>query len=168
MVEPTIIATFLLLLRPLEGLKGAEEVVDDCLGVGVVVPKLGVEAYEVGAVAGAELAEEIGMLVVLTDDAVVLDMLFIDEVLANAVGPSAVGCDAVLDTGVSPPCCESVHSTGFCPSCITMLKSLLMKVGGVALEVTRSDTWKWQTQAFPSSRGTRIEPVAETEWLYAG
>ena len=92
----------------------------------------------------------------------------LDGLVLVVVGPAVVGVDVVLYAEVSPPSCELVHNTGFCPLFITMLKSLLMNVGGVVLEVLRSDTSKWHTQAFPSSRGTKAEPVAETDWLYAG
>lgn len=96
------------------------------------------------------------------------DVLIFDVLISDDVRLAVVGFDVALDAVVPPPSCELVHSTGVCPLFSTTLKLLLMKVGGVALEVLRSDTSKWHIQAFPSSRGTRMEPVAETEWLYAG
>lgn len=160
MVDPTIIAIFLLLLRPLVGLEGVGEV-DDCVGVGVVALELAVVEDVVGAVVGVEVAEERGVWVVATENVVVLDVLILDD-----EGLAAVGLDAALDAAVSPPACELVHNTGLWPTPNTILKSLLMNVGGVALEALRSDTSKWHTQAFSSSRGTRAEPVAGTDWLY--
>lgn len=159
MVDPTIIAIFLLLLRPLVVLEGVGEA-DGCVGIGVMALELAIVEDVVGAVVGVEVAEERGVWVVATEDVVVLDVLDLDD-----VGLAAVGLDVALDAAVSPPACALVHKTGLCPTSNTILKSLLMNVGGVALEALRSDTSKWHTQAFPSSRGTRAEPVAETDWL---
>lgn len=171
MVDPTIIATFWLLLRPLVVLEGVGEV-DVCVGVeGMALVLAVVEDVRggvVGGAVGADAIEERGMRVVVTEDVVVLDMLILDELILDAVALAVVEFDVALDAAASPPSCEWVHHTGFCPSFRTTLKSLLMNVGGVVLEVLRSDTWKWHVQAFPSSRGTRAEPVAETDRLYAG
>ncbi|KAL9070981.1 MAG: hypothetical protein Q9161_004481 [Pseudevernia consocians] len=155
-------AIFWLLLRPLVGLEGVGGV-DDGVGVEVMALEIAIGEDVVGAVVGVETAERRGMCVVVLEDAEGLDVLNID-----AVGLAVVGFDVALVAAVSSPSWELVHRTGFCPTSSTMLKSLLMNVGGVALEVLRSDTSKWHTQAFPSSRGTRAEPVAETDWLYAG
>ena len=162
MVDPTMMAIFWLLLRPLVGLEGVGGI-DDGVGVEVMALEIAIGEDVVGAVVGVETAERRGMCVVVLEDAVGLDVLNID-----AVGLAVVGFDVALVATVSSPSWELVHSTGFCPTSSTMLNSLLMNVGGVALEVLRSDTSKWHTQAFPSSRGTRAEPVAETDWLYAG
>ena len=99
----------------------------------------------------------------MIEDVGVLDVLILD-----VVGLAVARLDVAPVAAVSPPSWELVHSTGFCPTSSAILKSLLMNVGIVALEVLRSDTSKWHTQAFPSSSGTRAEPVAETDWLYAG
>ena len=94
----------------------------------------------------------------MIEDVEVLDVLILD-----VVGLAIAGLDVA--PAVSPPSWELVHNTGFCPTSSAILKSLLMNVGTVALEVLRSDTSKWQTQALPSSSGTRAEPVAATDWL---
>ena len=117
-----------------------------------------------GAVVRLEAAEVRGVRVPVIEDVGAPDVLLIPVV----IGPAAAGVDVALDAEIRCPFCKFVHNTGFCPSCSTMLKSLLVNVGGVALEVLRSATSKWHTQAFPSSRGTRAEPVADTDWLYAG
>ena len=161
MVDPTIIATFSLLLRPLGVFEGGGEG-GGCVCVGVMALELAGVEDEAGVVGGVDAAEGMVVSVVMTEDVVVLDVLVADVVRL------VVGVDAALDAAVPPPPCESVHNTGFCPACSTRLKSLLMNVGGVAPEVPRSDTSKWHTQAFPSSRGTRVEPVADTDSLYAG
>ena len=170
MVAPTIIATFWLLLRPLVVLEGVGEA-DGCVGGGMMALELVMVEDEVGAVVGVEAVEERGMWAVMAEDVVVLglipDVLTFDVLIVDVVGKVVAGFEVSLDAAVFPPSCELVHNTGFCLSFNTMLKSLLMNVGGVAREVRRSDTWKWHTQAFPSSRGTRAEPVAETDWLYA-
>ena len=169
-VAPTVIATFWLLLRPLVVLEGGGEA-GGCVGGGMTALELVVVEGEVGAVMGVEAGEERGMWAVMAEDVVVLDLiadvLAFDVLLVGIVGKVVEGFEVSLDTVVSPPSCELVHNTGFCPLFNTMLKSLLMNVGGVVLEVRRSDSWKWHTQVFPSSRGTRAEPVAETDWLYA-
>ena len=162
MVDPTMMAIFWLLLRPLVGLEGVGGV-DDGVGVEVMALEIAIGEDVVGAVVGVETAERRGMCVVVLEDAEGLDVLNID-----AVGLAVVGFDVALVAAASSPSWGLVHRTGFCPTSSTMLNSLLMNVGGVALEVLRSDTSKWHTQAFPSSRGTRAEPVAETDWLYAG
>ena len=102
-----------------------------------------------------------------TEDVLIIDVLVADMLIADDVELAVVGFDVALDAVVPPPFCELVHSTGVCPLFSTTLKLLLVKVGGVALELLRSDTSKWHIQAFPSSRGTRTEPDAETDWLYA-
>lgn len=163
MVAPTMVAILLLLLRPLvvlEGVGGG----DDCVGGRVMT----LDEDEVGAMAGVEAAEEKGMWIVVVLDVPTADVLIADVPIADVVGLAVAGFDVALDAAFSPSSCEVVHKTEFCPFCSTILKSLLIIVGGVALEVLRSDTWKWHTQAFPSSRGTRAEPVVETDWLYAG
>lgn len=162
MVAPTIMAIFWLLLRPFVVLEGVGWV-DDGVGVEAMALEITIGEDVVGAVVDVETAEERGTCVVVTEDAVGLDVLFTD-----AVGLAVVGFDVALVAAVSSPSCELVHSTGFCPTSSTMLKSLLMNVGGAALEALRSDTSKWHTQAFPSSRGTKAEPAAEMDWLYAG
>lgn len=146
-------AVFWLLLRPVV-------VVD---AVGEVGDGFGVGGDVVVGVSGVEVVEVVGMWGLVVEDVGALDAL-----VPVVGGPAVVGVDDAVDTALSPPSCELVHKTGFCPLLTTMLKSLLMKVGGVALEVRRSVTSKWHTQAFPSSRGTRAEPVADTERLYAG
>ena len=162
MVDPTIIATFSLLLRPVGVFEGVGEPAG-WVGVGVMALEVSGAEDEAGVVMGVDAAEGRGWSVVMvTEDVVVRDVL-----IADIVGP-VVGFDAALEAAVPPPSCGSVRNTGCCPACNPMLKSLLMNVGGVALEVPRSDTSKWHTQAFPSSRGTRVEPVGETDWLYAG
>lgn len=159
MVEPTMMATFWLLLRP-GGEVGALEGVDEDLdgdgdvdaGIGAVVGGEGEDVeVEVGDVGVVVVGDEVGL------DERMLDV--VESVVEFAVAP---------DAAVPPLDFESVHKTGFCPLFRTMLKSLLMNVGGSALESWRSDTWKWHVQAFPSSRGTRDEPVAGIDWLYAG
>ncbi len=87
----------------------------------------------------------------------------LDVLILDVVGLAIAGLDVA--PAVSPPSWELVHNTGFCPTSSAILKLLLMNVGTVALEVLRSDTSKWQTQALPSSSGTRAEPVAATDWL---
>ncbi len=153
-VDPTIAAIFLLLLRPVDGLEGVGEVNDWVCG--------GVMALEVVGVGETEAVEKGRMAVVLTEDTVLLDVL-----VADVMGLAVAGFAVTLDAAVPPRPCESVHSMGICPSRSTMLKSLLMNVSGFALKLLKSDTSKWHNQAFPSSRGTRAEPVAETDWLYA-
>lgn len=170
MVAPTVIATFWLLLRPLVVLEGGGEA-DDCVGGGMMALELVVVEGEVGAVVGVVAVEERGLWAVMAEDVVVLDLipdvLTFDVLIDDVMGKVVARFEVSLDAAVFLPSCELVHNTGFCPSFNTMLKSLLMNVGGVALEVRRSDSWKWHTQAFPSSRGTRAEPVVETDWLYA-
>ena len=160
-------AIFLLLLRPGVVVEGVGEVGDGGGGVvGVEVAGLGDVVGVVGRVeAVAEVRGMWGLVVEDVGVGVGVGVGVLDALIRVVVGPAVVGFDVALDAPVSPPSCESVHSTGFCPLFMTMLKSLLMNVGGVALEVLRSDTSKWHTQAFPSSRGTRAEPVAETDWL---
>lgn len=162
MVAPTIIAIFLLLLRPLGELEGVGEV-DAWVGVGMMALELLVVGDdEVGAVvgvekvAGEEPAEESVAWGVVTENMLIADVARL----------AVVGFDVALDAVVPPPSCELVYNTGVCPLFSTTLKLLLMKVGKDELEVLRSDTSKWHIQAFPSSRGTRMEPVAGTEWLY--
>lgn len=172
MVDPTMIAIFLLLLRPLVVLEGVGEV-DGCVGVATMalelaIVGLAVVKLEVGVLLGVEAAGGRVVGVVVTEEVVVLDVLILDELVPDVVGSAVVGLKVALDEAFPPPSCESVHSTGFCPSLSTILKSLLENVGGVVPEVLRSDTSKWHNQAFPSSRGTRAEPVANTDWLYAG
>lgn len=133
--------------------------VDDCVGVGMMALELAIVEDVVGAVAEVGAAEERGTW---PRDVVVLDVLLLD-----VMGLAVVELGIARDVAFSPPSCELVHSTGFFPSSSTILKSLLTNVGGVAPKVLRSDTSKWHTQAFPSSRGTRADPVAETESLYA-
>ena len=157
MVDPSIIAIFLLLLRPFHVLEGAGEL-DDCVGVGVMTLELATAEGEVEAVMRLEVAGKRATSVVLPKDVLILDMLVADVVWL-VVGTF----EADFDTKFSPPSCELVQNTGFVPLFITMLKSLLINVGGVALNLLKSDTSKWHTHSFPSSRGTRAEPVAETE-----
>ena len=162
MVDPTIIATFLLLLRPFDELVVVGEL-DEYVGVGVRALEPAVVEDEVGTAGELDAAEKRGAWVVVREEVVVLDVL-----TADVVALVVAGSDAALDAASSPPVCESVHNLGSCPSSTTILKLLLMNVGGVALEALRSDTSKWHTQAFPSLRGTRCEPLAETDSLYAG
>lgn len=156
MVDPTIIAIFSLLLRPPVVLEGEGEV-DGFVGTGGVALEVAVGEDAVGVGVRVEAGEERELGVVVTEGVVLI---------FDVLGLAVVGFDVALDAAFSPASCDSVHSTGFCPSSSTMLKSLLMNVGAVTLEGLRSDTWKWHVQAFPSSRGTRVEPVAETDWLY--
>lgn len=162
MVDPTIIAIFSLLLRPPVELEGEGEV-DGCVGIGGMALEVAVGEDAVGVGVRVEAGEERELGVVVTGGVALLDVLIFD-----VLGLAVVRFDVALDAAFFPASCDSVHSTGFCPSSSTMLKSLLMNVGAVTLEGLRSDTWKWHVQAFPSSRGTRVEPVAETDWLYAG
>lgn len=143
-VEPIMTATFWLLLRVARG-------VDDG-GGGGGGGALRVEFRFEFAEGGTEVAEE-------EEEDLIADVVRLYMALDTA--------------GPPPPCALLVHKTGFGPSCRTMLKSLLVNVGGVGVLASsaaapRSDTWKWHTQAFPSLRGTRAEPVAETDRLYAG
>lgn len=78
MIDPTIIAIFLLLLRPLVVLEGVGGV-DGCVGVGVVALELAILEDVVGAVVGVEVAEERGVWVVATENVVVLDVLDLDD-----------------------------------------------------------------------------------------
>lgn len=165
MVDPTIIAIFLLLLRPVDvlELEGVGEV-DGCVGVGGRALEVAVVVEdEIEAVVGMEKVEEEGKWVVVNGGVVVLEMLLVGVLFADVVGLLVVGIDAALDATLPPPSCVLVHNTGFSPSFSTMLKSLLTNMGAFALEVLRSDTSKWHNQASPSSRGTRAEPVAETD-----
>lgn len=133
------------------------------VGVGVMALEVSGVEDEAGVVIGVDAAEGTGWSVVMvTEDVVVPDVLITD-----IVGP-IIGSNTALKATVPPPTCGSVQNTGCGPACNTTLKSLLMNVGGVALEVPRSDTSKWHTQAFPSSRGRKVEPVGETDWLCAG
>ena len=160
-VDPTVIATLLLLLRPLDGREGVGEE-SDGVGVGGGALEFVVEEGEGGKVVGVDAAEARGVGVAEVGDVVVFDVL-----VADVVG-LIMGFDAALDAAVPPSSGGSVHNKGFCPLYTTRLKSLLMNMSGVALEVPRSDTLKWHTQVFPSSRETRAEPVAGIDWLYAG
>lgn len=113
------------------------------VGVGVMALKVSGAEDEAGVVMGVDAAEGRGWsAVMVTEDVVVRDVL-----IADIVGP-VVGSDAALEAAVPPPSCGSVRNTGCGPACDTMLKSLLMNVGGVALEVPGSDTSKWHT--YPS------------------
>lgn len=141
-------------------LKGVAEV-GDCAGVEVTALELAIAEGDVGAVARVETAEERARLVVLIEDVVMLEILVVD-VVGLVVGMF----EAKLVIPFSLPSCKLVQNTGFVPSFSTMLKSLLRKVGGAAPDLLRSDTSKWHTHSFPSSRGTRAEPVADTDLLY--
>lgn len=102
MVEPTMIAVFWLLLRPLVVL-GGEGVVDGGGGVGVVALELKVVGGVVVVRVGGEGDEE-GELGVAVTGPVAL--------IFDAVGLAVVGFDVALDALFSPPSCGLVHSTG--------------------------------------------------------
>ena len=157
MVDPTIMATFLLLLRLVDGLEGGGGLFD-CVGVEIMALEVAVVGIDVEAAWGVEVMVEEGVLVVLADDVVALDKL-----IADVVGLVIWRFDNALDIANCLLSHELLHRTGCCPSLSTMLKSLLTNVGGVALAVLRSDNWKWHTHALPLSRGTRMEPDTATD-----
>ena len=127
MMDPMIMATFLLLLRPLVALEG---------GGGAVALVFVVVGDAGGAVVRLDDAVERGMWVEETEEAVVFEVLFLGVVAL------AEGVDGTPDAVDPPSFCGLVHSTGFCPSWSTMLKSLLANVGGALLVVLRSETSK--------------------------
>ena len=100
MVDPTIIATFLLLLRPFDVLVVVGGL-DECVGVGVRALEPAVVEDEVEPVGKADAAEKRGAWVVVTEEVVVLDVL-----TADIVELVVAGSDAALDATFSPPSCE--------------------------------------------------------------
>ncbi len=86
-VDPTIAAIFLLLLRPVDGLEGVGEVDGWVCG--------GVMALEVVGVGETEAVEKGRMAVVLTEDTVLLDVLVAD-VMGLAVAGFAVTLDGIV------------------------------------------------------------------------
>lgn len=119
MVDPTIIATRSLLLRPLVALEGVGEVVA-CVGVRVLGVEVAGLKDVVGVVVGLGVAEERRVGVVVMEEVEVLDGL-----IPNVVELAVVWLEVALIAAVTPPSSVSVHSTGLWPSFSTMLKSLL-------------------------------------------
>ena len=89
MVDPTIIATRSLLLRPLVALEGVGEV-EACVGVRVVAVEVAVLGDVVGVVVGIGIAEGRRVGVVVIEEGEVLDVLVLDGLVPNVVGLAVV------------------------------------------------------------------------------
>ena len=128
-MDPTVIATLSLLLRPVDGREGVGKA-GDCVGVRVGALEFVVVGGKGGQVVRVEAAEERGVKVVEAEDVEVFDVLVADVVGLVMVSDAAECCSSSPERRFGPqvvgvsrpfPCIPSMHTAVFYASHVGLL-----------------------------------------------